>query len=143
LARRTKMVQYGALPIIVDDGRVRVLLITSRETRRWIIPKGWPHKKLSPSAVAALEAFEEAGLEGRVAEQPMAVFSYIKRLKSGKCVTCQVETYLFQVERELDEWPEKDQRERRWMSPDEAALLVSDDGLVAVLRDLGRLPAVV
>ncbi len=138
LAQRTKMVQYGALPILIDDGQLRVLLITSRETRRWIIPKGWPVKKLSPSAVAAREAFEEAGLEGRVADRPLAVFSYVKRLKSGRCVTCQVETYLFEVDRELDDWPEKYQRERRWVSPDEAARLVSDAGLGDVLRELVR-----
>lgn len=136
------MVQYGALPITVDGGEVRVLLITSRETRRWIIPKGWPEKKLSPSAVAAREAFEEAGLEGRVAEQPLATFQYIKRLKSGKSVTCAVETYLFEVDRELEDWPERSERERRWMTPDEAARLVSDAGLVEVLRDFSRQQAV-
>lgn len=132
------MVQYGALPIVVDRGELRVLLITSRETRRWIIPKGWPIKKLSPSAVAAREAFEEAGLEGRAAERPVGVFSYVKRLKSGQHVTCHVETYLFEVERQLDDWPEKCQRERRWVSPEEAAHLVSDTGLGEVLRRLGR-----
>jgi 8-oxo-dGTP pyrophosphatase MutT (NUDIX family) len=132
------MTQYGALPVAVDQDGIRVMLITSRETRRWIIPKGWPHKRLSPRAVAALEAYEEAGLQGRVAEQPTAVFSYVKRLKSGKSVTCQVETYLFHVEQELDDWPEKLERERRWMTPDEAARLVSDVGLVEVLKDLQR-----
>lgn len=132
------MVQYGALPVAVSNGELRVMLITSRETRRWIIPKGWPQKNRAPNVVAAREAFEEAGLEGRVAEQPLATFKYEKRLKSGKTVTCAVETYLFQVDRELDDWPEKRERERRWMSPEEAASLVSDAGLGEVLRDLRR-----
>lgn len=133
------MVQYGALPITVSNGEMRVLLITSRETRRWIIPKGWPHKKLSPSAVAAREAYEEAGLEGRIAEQPLATFHYVKRLKSGRCVTCAVETYVMEVERELADWPERQERERRWASLSEAAGLVGDPGLGEVLRGLDPL----
>lgn len=140
------MVQYGALPIGfglgdgVAEGELRVLLITSRETGRWIIPKGWPQKKRAPNVVAAREAFEEAGIEGRVAQQPLIVYSYMKKLKSGQSVTCWVETYLLEVDRELDDWPEKFQRERRWMTPEEAASIVSDAGLVDVLRGLAREP---
>ena len=131
--RRT---QYGALPYAVRDGLPQVMLITSRDTGRWIIPKGWPEKKVSPPDLAAREAYEEAGLVGRPKQQPVGQYRYEKRLKSGKCATCDVDVFLLQVERELDEWPEKGQRERRWMTPAQAALLVSEAGLVDLLLNL-------
>lgn len=136
MRKRKVRTQYAALPFSVRDDNILVMLVTSRETKRWIIPKGWPEKRILPHAVAAREAYEEAGLVGKVEERPFATFRYEKRLKSGRTATCEVETYLFEVERELDEWPEKDERERRWMSPDEAALLVTEDGLIAILRSL-------
>lgn len=132
--------QYAALPVTVKDGQPLVMLITSRETRRWIIPKGWPEKKTKPYDVAAQEAFEEAGLVGRVEERPFGTFQYEKRLRSGRTTTCVVKVYRLEVERELDDWPEKGERERRWMAPDEAALLISEAGLVDLLRSLATFP---
>lgn len=128
--------QYAALPFMVRDGQPQVMLITSRETKRWIIPKGWPEKKLAPYDVAAREAFEEAGLIGKVGKCSIATFQYEKRLKSGKTAMCVVETYLFEVERELDDWPEKGERLRQWMPATEAAELVGEDGLAQLLRNL-------
>lgn len=129
-------IQYAALPFTIRDGLPQVMLITSRETRRWVIPKGWPEKKLRPMEVAAREAFEEAGLIGRIGKEPFTSFRYEKRLPSGKTTACVVQTFLFEVQQELDEWPEKGQRERRWMSPGEAALLVSEAGLVEVFLQM-------
>ncbi|HYE52110.1 MAG TPA: NUDIX hydrolase [Azospirillaceae bacterium] len=128
--------QYAALPVRERDGRRQVMLITSRETKRWIIPKGWPEKNLEPHEVAAREAYEEAGLVGRVETRPLGSFVYEKRLRDGSATPCQVDIFLLEVERELDDWPEKGQRERRWMSPSEAALLVGEAGLVTVLLRL-------
>lgn len=136
MSKRKIRTQYAALPFTTRDGQPLVMLITSRETRRWIIPKGWPEKRTAPHALAAREAYEEAGLVGRVGERPFATFWYEKRLKSGRTTTCVVETYLFEVERELDEWPEKGQRERRWMTPAEAAGLVTESGLTEILLSL-------
>lgn len=136
MGRRKLRTQYAALPFVVRDGKPLVMLITSRETRRWIIPKGWPEKATKPHTVAAREAYEEAGLKGRIQSRPLAAFYYEKRLKSGRVVTCVVETFLFEVEQELDEWPEKAQRERRWMAPAEAADMVRDKGLAAILLSL-------
>lgn len=129
-------IQYAALPFVIKDGQPQVMLITSRETRRWVIPKGWPERKMPPMEVAAREAFEEAGLIGRIAAEPFATFRYEKRLPSGKTAPCLVWTFLFEVQQELDDWPEKGQRERRWMSPGEAALLVSEAGLVEVFLQM-------
>jgi 8-oxo-dGTP pyrophosphatase MutT (NUDIX family) len=133
--------QLAALPVAVRDGRTQVLLVTSRETRRWVIPKGWPKKKVGDPAQAAREAYEEAGIEGRVDPQPVGSYRYEKRLTSGRTVLCRVEVYLLAVERELDHWPERDQRERRWMSPAEAAGLVAEAGLAELLLSLAEGPS--
>src|SRR5262245_66455856 len=84
--------QYGALPYRLRDGsrRPQFMLITSRENRRWVIPKGWPKKGKSPQSSAAREAFEEAGVRGAVAKRAVASFSYEKRSKSGADVRCDV-----------------------------------------------------
>lgn len=132
--------QCAALPFRVIDGRTEVLLITSRETRRWIVPKGWVEKDTKPDRMAAREAFEEAGVVGTVVKPPYGTYRYGKRLTSTKTVTCDVTVYLLRVEEELEDWPEKDQRERAWMAPGAAAMAVGENGLVEMLLRLA-LPA--
>lgn len=129
------MIQYAALPYIVEDGHPVVVMVTSRDTGRWILPKGKPEKRLSPPEVAAQEAFEEAGLKGVVAAEAFARFASFKRLASGREVPCDVEVYLFEIGETLGTWPEMNQRQRRFMSPGEAALVASEPGLVSVLLD--------
>ncbi len=72
--------QYAALPVrVAADGQIEVMLITSRGTKRWIIPKGWPMKKRTPAEAAVTEAFEEAGLKGEiVGQRPVSTYRYIK-----------------------------------------------------------------
>ncbi|WP_207480383.1 NUDIX hydrolase [Arenibaculum pallidiluteum] len=130
--------QYAAVPYRLEGNRVQVMLVTSRETRRWVIPKGWPESGLEPHELAAREAYEEAGLVGRPSPTPFGYFEYDKRLDSGREVPCRVEAYLLEVERELDDWPERGQRERRWMSPGQAAMLVEEGGLVSMLLRLAQ-----
>jgi 8-oxo-dGTP pyrophosphatase MutT (NUDIX family) len=121
---------------MVRDGELLVMLVTSRETGRWVIPKGWPEKNMTGSAVAAMEAFEEAGLIGDIALKPLASFLYSKRLSEIKRKRCRVEVYLFAVHQELDDWLEKDQRKREWMLPSEAATRVAEVGLATLLLGL-------
>jgi 8-oxo-dGTP pyrophosphatase MutT (NUDIX family) len=128
--------QYGALPIAVRDGETMVMLVTSRETRRWIIPKGWPEAGLEPRALAGKEAFEEAGLVGEVAGEAVGSYRYGKRLPDGREVPCEVVVYPLAVERQLEDWPERGQRETRWFSLPEAAMRVAEGGLVALLLGL-------
>ncbi|MTJ83247.1 MAG: NUDIX hydrolase [Telmatospirillum sp.] len=132
--------QYAALPFHIENGQLRILLITSRETRRWVLPKGWPEKKLKPHQVAAKEAFEEAGLSGAVCRTPVAAFEYEKLLDARHKVTCLVEVFPMRVSEVLEQWPEKHQRQRRWMPPEEAAALVQEKGLRRFLRDLALHP---
>ncbi|QNT68702.1 NUDIX hydrolase [Defluviicoccus vanus] len=129
-------IQFAALPFRMREGQPEVLLITSRETGRWIIPKGWPAKSLTPSAVAAREAYEEAGLVGKVRKRSVGTFRYEKRLPRESVVSCKVRVFLLDVKEELDRWPEQDHRERCWLSPAEAAERVGEAELSRLLRSL-------
>lgn len=128
--------QYAALPVSMTASGPQVLLVTSRETQRWIIPKGWPKKGLKPHKLAALEAYEEAGIVGKASKRPLGSFRYDKRLTGKKSVPCQVDVFLLKVTRELDDWPEKNQRRRCWLAPTQAAELVSEADLVDILLAL-------
>ena len=131
--------QFGAIPVAEDhEGRLLVLLLTSRETKRWVIPKGWPMKRRTPAQAAAREAFEEAGVRGTTSETPIGSYSYLKRLPSGGSVPCRVTVFLLDVQKELRKWPEKGQRVRQWFNPVEAAELVQEAELADLLRGLGE-----
>jgi 8-oxo-dGTP pyrophosphatase MutT (NUDIX family) len=121
---------------VAPDGQRLVMLVTSRETRRWVLPKGWPEKKLGPHELAAKEAFEEAGLEGEIGREPIGSYRYAKRRWNGRTVQCEVDVFPLAVERQLEDWPERAERETEWFTPAEAALLVDESGLVALLLDL-------
>jgi 8-oxo-dGTP pyrophosphatase MutT (NUDIX family) len=135
--------QYAALPLALGaDGQRLILLVTSRETRRWIIPKGWAEKGLAPPALAAKEAFEEAGLQGAIGAEPIGRYRYTKQLRGKKrtrTLACEVQVFPLAVTRQLADWPEKGQHDTRWCTPDEAATLVEEGGLVTLLLSLAAL----
>jgi ADP-ribose pyrophosphatase YjhB (NUDIX family) len=131
---REPRTQYAALPWRRRaDGGVDVLLITSRDTRRWVIPKGWPIKMLKPGPSAAQEAFEEAGVLGVTSRKSIGVYHYDKRLRSGRLQHVRVMVYGLEVREERPAWPELGQREKRWTTPAEAASLVDELELKALL----------
>ena len=136
--RRERRIQYAALPFRPGLDGVEVMLITSRETKRWVIPKGWPMPGKSPVEAAAIEAHEEAGIDGAVAETPVGAYSYLKRLKSGKDRPVEVVVYPLRVEALLDDYPEKAERSRQWFAPVVAAALVEEEALKALLLAFGR-----
>lgn len=123
--------QYGALPYrFTPDAALEILVVTTRETRRWIVPKGWPIKGLRPPKAAAREAFEEAGVTGRIGAKPVGTFTYDKALdEAGRLATCEVTVFPLRVERQDDEWPERSERETQWVSPSVAAELVTEPDL--------------
>lgn len=129
-ADREPRSQYAALPWRVGvNGQVEILLISSRETRRWVIPKGWPMKRIKSPDCAAREAFEEAGVEGDVRRKKSGVFHYEKRLSSGRLQPVRVTVFALQVRREVEDFPEKGQRDRIWTTPFEASVLVDEPEL--------------
>lgn len=136
-ARTTAGAQVAALPYRVVDGTVEILLITSRRTHRWIVPKGWPAKGSTPSADAAREAMEEAGVSGEVAAEAVGTFHYIKEMKHGLGVPCRVSLYPLKVARQHRSWSEKAARETKWHSIGEAAALVSEPELRRLILKFG------
>lgn len=126
-------VQHGALPWRWVDGTLEVMLVTSRETGRWIIPKGWPHEGMSSARSAAQEAFEEAGITGAITKKPIGRFNYLKFIGGEDAVDCIVHVHAMEVEEELSRWPEKAQRTRKWFLRPEAAELVDEPELRQII----------
>jgi 8-oxo-dGTP pyrophosphatase MutT (NUDIX family) len=125
--------QYGALPYIWSrSGELKVMLVTTRGRKRWMIPKGWPIRGLTPHESAAREAYEEAGLVGHAYPDPIGSFDYVKRLSVGLRVRCRVEVFPLWVDHQRQSWPERGERETKWFSPKKAVSLI----LEPTLRDL-------
>lgn len=128
--------QCAALPLAVRDGEKQVMLVTSRGTRRWVLPKGWEEPGSTAYDQAAREAFEEAGLIGQIEPEPIASYSYTKHLRHGRTVQCEVRVFPLWVERQLEAWPEQGQHETRSFSFAEAALAVTEAPLVTLFLRL-------
>ncbi len=131
------LTQYGVLPVRRSaSGGVEVLLITSRDTGRWVVPRGNPSPGKSPPESAAQEAFEEAGIVGPVEPEAIGLYSYEKRRRLRGPVPASVHLFRMNVEEERDDWPEKGQRERRWFAPKDAAAAVAEGELAEMIRRL-------
>jgi 8-oxo-dGTP pyrophosphatase MutT (NUDIX family) len=128
--------QGAALPLFGHGSSLRVVLVTSRETRRWVLPKGWIEPGEPAHLGAAREAFEEAGLQGEAEHAPIGAYAYAKRLARGAVIPTEVLVFRFRVTRLLADWPERRERERRLFAPKEAAALVAEPELAALLRSL-------
>jgi 8-oxo-dGTP pyrophosphatase MutT (NUDIX family) len=127
--------QVAALPWRTIGGELQVLLISTRTTRRWIIPKGWPEPGVSLSEQAAREAWEEAGVRGEIGAEALGHFHYDKLRKSGDAQRIRVEVFPLRVLEEAASWPEQAERERRWLAAKEAADAAGEPELRALLRD--------
>jgi 8-oxo-dGTP pyrophosphatase MutT (NUDIX family) len=133
-------VQVAALPWRKGKDGVEVMLITSRGTGRWVLPKGWPEPGEAAHDSAAREAAEEAGVEGAISPDPIGRFFYSKVLDNGMEWRCEVPVFPLEVEREAKRWPEKDERTRRWFSATQAAGLVKEDDLAELISRFGDNP---
>ena len=133
--RRPVREQYGALCYRVKKKRpaVEVLVITSRDTGRWVIPKGWPMDGKSASAAAAREAWEEAGVKGTVGAEPVGSYHYMKGLPHGLKVDCRVRVFPLAVDDVCKNFPEKGERRAEWVDCAEAASRVQEPGLKTLL----------
>jgi hypothetical protein len=111
------------------------MLITSRETKRWVIPKGWPMAGKKPHRVAEIEAFQEAGVKGVVAKKPIGAYPYPKVLSNGEERICLIEVYPLRVTLETRKWREKAERRRVWFPAAEAAEVVDEGGLALIIDE--------
>jgi 8-oxo-dGTP pyrophosphatase MutT (NUDIX family) len=128
--------QYGAICWRMHRGKVEVLLITSRDTGRWVIPKGWPMDGRSPAQAAAQEAWEEAGVQGEIAPNGLGQFRYAKMLGPKKALACEVEVYALRVAKLVDKFPERKERRRKWFAAEKAARKVNEPELRDLLHHL-------
>ena len=133
-AKRELRTQFGALCYRIRDGKVEFLLITSRGTGRWIIPKGWPMDGETPAGAAATEAYEEAGAEGKPAEQVVGFYAYSKTHK-GDDLPCVVAVFPLKVKKLVKDYPEKAERKRKWVGRKQALSLVSEPELRRIIKD--------
>ncbi len=117
------------------EGGKEILLITSRDTGRWIIPKGWPIDGLDAIEAAKQEAWEEAGVaSGQVSPEPLGSYDYVKVMEGGQNVHCRTRVFALRVDEIAGEFPEASEREREWMDPRDAAELVDEPDLADILR---------
>lgn len=128
-------VQYGALCWRLHRGKVEVMLITSRDTGRWVIPKGWPMEGRTPAGAALQEAWEEAGVLGDISGTTIGRFSYAKLVRPTKSVACCVEVFGLRVREVKDNFPERKERRRKWFSAPSAARKVAEPELRALLTN--------
>jgi 8-oxo-dGTP pyrophosphatase MutT (NUDIX family) len=126
-----KFKQFAALPYRLREDDIEILLITTRKKGHWSVPKGWLIKDGTPQGTAAVEAFEEAGVRGAVAEKHIGRFRK-RRLRKRQC---DVRIFPMKVRRQQSIWPEMEQRSRIWVSQRKAARLVKKPGLRRAIRE--------
>jgi len=131
--------QSGAIPFRVEAEGLRVLLITSRETGRWVIPKGNIPQGLGPARAAEREAFEEAGVKGILRKPPLGSYAYGKRLRSGVVRPALVTVYALDVRKQLKKWPERGERRLEWVTVPVAMDMVNEPGMAHLFLKLGQL----
>jgi 8-oxo-dGTP pyrophosphatase MutT (NUDIX family) len=134
----TVLKQVAALPVRkAGKGLVEILLVTSRDTGRWVIPKGWPSKRMSDAAAAYREARQEAGVTGKISSKPMGSYRYRKIEETGTRLI-EVSVFRLSVKKEKKRWPEKVERQRAWFDIKTAARQVREPQLRALMTALGE-----
>lgn len=135
--KRPKRIQVAALCYRNTPAGKEVLLITSRDTGRWIVPKGWPIDGFDGPGAALQEAWEEAGVkDADIQSEPVGVYGYDKNLGDGLTTPVMATVYLTEIGNLADTYPESEMRQRQWFTPDAAAQLVQEPELKAILRQL-------
>ena len=127
--------QIGALCYKIVDDKTQVLLITSRKSKRWIIPKGWKIDKLSDRKSAALEAWEEGGVQGKVSNRSIGIYYYRKKKEAGEFFTCRVKVYGLLVKTLKRKFPEQGQRQLQWVDTNKAIKYVFEPELKKLITE--------
>jgi 8-oxo-dGTP pyrophosphatase MutT (NUDIX family) len=122
---------------------LEILIVTTRQSRQWIVPKGWPIKRLTPSKSAAREAFEEAGVRGKIGARPIGNFRYKKAAdENGAEADCEVKVFPLLVKRQSAAWPESAQRVAQWVDPDKAISLIREPELKSLVAAFAKRAAI-
>ncbi len=131
MLQRPPRQQYAALcyRFAKKTAQLEVLVATSRDTGRWVIPKGWPMKDKKAHQVAEREAYEEVGVKGKIEKEPLGFYHYRKTLDSGLKVPVRVQVHAMEVQDCLKNFPEKGSRRLEWVSCEEAAVRVNEPEL--------------
>jgi 8-oxo-dGTP pyrophosphatase MutT (NUDIX family) len=130
--------QVGALPLRkAPSNTIEVLLVSSRDTGRWVIPKGWPSKRMVDSAAAAREAKQEAGVVGKIAKKPVGNYRY-RKIEKENVRLIEVDVYLLWVKKEKKQWKEKAERNRVWFDAETASRKVREPNLRALISALAK-----
>ena len=130
--------QIGALCYRYTGKELKILLITSRRSKRWIMPKGWKVDKMSNRRSAALEAWEEAGVQGRVSDRALGTYYYRKRWNNNNFRTCAVKVFAVEVKAQKKKFPERGQRKFKWVFPSKAIDLISEPELKTIIKKFIR-----
>lgn len=125
--------QFAALCWREAADGVEVCLVTSRRSKRWILPKGWPMNNTTPAKAAATEAWEEAGIRGRAINHCLGVYADVKQLPRGMLPVV-IMVYPIAAQEVFDTWPEAGQRKRRWLSPKKAAKKIKNPALARIVK---------
>ncbi|WP_371347156.1 NUDIX hydrolase [Ancylobacter sp. IITR112] len=122
---------------VTPGGQIEVLVMTSRETQRVVIPKGWPMKNRKDWKSAEIEARQEAGVVGDVGRKRLGQYLYWKRLDTHFALV-KVSVYPLAVRRQLADWPERHERMQAWLPAEDAALLIDEPELGAILLEFAQ-----
>lgn len=131
-AKNELRTQFAALCFRQRKGKTQILLVTSRRTKRWIVPKGWPMEGKTPGGTALQEAWEEAGVTGKVVGDCLGAYSYTKEVDD---VSCLAMLYPIEVKNLSKKYPEASQRKRRWVGRKKGARLVAEPELARMIRE--------
>lgn len=132
--KRETRTQFAALVYRIHEGKVQFLLITTRRTKRWILPKGWAEDGLTPAQSAQKEAFEEAGVTGKIFDACLGVYSYEKFVNEDDDLPMVALVYPMKAKKMLKEYPEKAERRRKWFSRSRAAAKVREPELRKLIK---------
>jgi 8-oxo-dGTP pyrophosphatase MutT (NUDIX family) len=130
--------QVAALPWRQGEAGLEILLVSTRTTKRWVIPKGWTMDGKADHEAAVIEAFEEAGVRGEAELTSVGRYGYLKILKSGKPRHLNVNVFAVAVDEVLEDWPERGQRQRQWVLPQQALGLIGEPELLPVIAAFAK-----
>jgi 8-oxo-dGTP pyrophosphatase MutT (NUDIX family) len=136
------LTQAGAIPYRIVDGKLEVLLVTSRDTGRWVIPKGHLENGMTPQSAACQEAWEEAGVTGEITSKlPLGFVPYMKKLKDGSFCGASIAVFPLLVDKQKNKWQERGERTRTWFAAAQAAELVNEPAMSALILRLEEILA--